>query len=94
MQKIFIGVDISKETLAVCVKSGFETVRESTVDNSPLAIRREMKRIMKEFDACQDGIMVCAEYTGRYIYPLASACSEMMIYLWLEAEVVHGLDEG
>lgn len=84
MQKIFIGVDISKETLAVCVKSGFETVRESTVDNSPSAIRSAMKRIMKEFDACQDGMMVCAEYTGRYIYPLASACSEMMIFLWLE----------
>ena len=29
-------------------------------------------------------VLVCAEYTGRYIYPLTVACQELDIYLWLD----------
>ncbi|MBP5537859.1 MAG: IS110 family transposase, partial [Bacteroidales bacterium] len=29
-------------------------------------------------------VLVCAEYTGRYIYPLTIACQELDVFLWLD----------
>ena len=29
-------------------------------------------------------MLVCAEYTGRYIYPLTCACQDLGIFLWME----------
>lgn len=31
-----------------------------------------------------DEVLVCAEYTGRYIYPLTVACQELNLFLWLD----------
>ena len=31
-----------------------------------------------------DEVLICAEYTGRYIYPLTIACQELDLFLWLD----------
>ena len=31
-----------------------------------------------------DDLIFCAEYTGRYIYPLTVACHEEGVFLWME----------
>ena len=33
---------------------------------------------------CMDEVLLCAEFTGRYIYPLAVACHEEEAFLWME----------
>ena len=38
---------------------------------------------MKALDAAMDEVLICAEYTGRYIYPLTIACQELELFLWL-----------
>jgi hypothetical protein len=30
-------------------------------------------------------VLVCAEYTGKYIYPLVLACHKCRVDLWLES---------
>ena len=39
---------------------------------------------MKALDAAMDEVLICAEYTGRYIYPLTIACQELDLFLWLD----------
>lgn len=84
MQNLFIGVDISKETLSVCVRSVKENMYESSIVNASPAIKKELKSILKSYKESADSLLVCAEYTGRYIYPLISACSELGIFVWME----------
>lgn len=31
-----------------------------------------------------DSVLVCAEYTDRYIYPLTVACQELDVFLWMD----------
>lgn len=31
-----------------------------------------------------DSVLVCAEYTGRYIYPITVACQELDVFLWMD----------
>jgi hypothetical protein len=37
-------------------------------------------------------MLLCAEYTGQYTWPLSCACEEMQVDLWLEnpAQIRHG----
>ena len=39
---------------------------------------------MKVLGASFEDVLVCAEYTGRYIYPLTVACQELDIFLWMD----------
>ena len=84
MQNFFIGIDISKKTLAVCVQSDLKPVRQVEIANTVAAIKKEIRQWMKTFKVDKEGLMICAEYTGRYIYPLAVACDELDVFLWME----------
>jgi transposase len=60
VSRIFIGVDVSKDTLEVAypkTTKGYNTV---TVDNSPLSIWK----LLKTFDKCKHQIIL--EATGTY----------------------------
>ena len=79
-----MGIDISKEKLNICLRKGTQTVREEEIKNTVAAIKKCVKRIEKENGVTKDDMLVCAEFTGRYIYPLACACDEMGLFLWME----------
>ena len=79
-----MGIDISKEKLNICLKKGTQTIREEEINNTVMAIKKCVKRIEKENCVANDDVLVCAEYTGRYIYPLVCACEEMELFLWME----------
>ena len=79
-----MGIDISKEKLNICLKKGTQTIREEEIKNTVMAIKKCVKRIEKENGVDNDDVLVCAEYTGRYIYPLVCACEEMELFLWME----------
>lgn len=84
MKNYQMGIDISKEKLNICLRKGTQTVREEEIKNTVAAIKKCVKRIEKESGVTDDDLLVCAEFTGRYIYPLVCACDEMGLFLWME----------
>ena len=84
MKNYQMGIDISKEKLNICLRKGTQAVREEEIKNTVSAIKRCVKKIEKESGVTYDDLLVCAEFTGRYIYPLVCACDEMGLFLWME----------
>ena len=79
-----MGIDISKEKLNICLRKGTQTIREEEIKNTVAAIKKCVKKIEKENGMANDDMLVCAEFTGRYIYPLVCACDELELFLWME----------
>jgi len=59
-------------------------VLEEECTNDVKAIKKGFKAALKTLGAAVDEVLVCAEYTGRYIYPLTVACQELDIFLWMD----------
>lgn len=53
-------------------------------DNDIKSIRKTMKESFKFLASNPEDMLVCAEYTGRYIYSLTIACHDLNIFLWLD----------
>ena len=84
MKKIYVGIDISKEKCNLCYRNGLEIVLEEEVSNDVRALKKAFKAAFKALGVSFDSVLVCAEYTGRYIYPLTVACQELDIFLWMD----------
>ena len=84
MKNYQMGIDISKEKLNICLRKGTQTIREEEIKNTVAAIKKCVKKIEKENGMANDDMLVCAEFTGRYIYPLVCACDELELFLWME----------
>ena len=84
MKKIYVGIDISKEKCNLCYRSGLEIVREEECPNDVKGLKKAFKAALKVLGASFEDALVCAEYTGRYIYPLTVACQELGIFLWMD----------
>ena len=74
MKKIHVGIDISKEKCNLCYRSGLEIVREEECPNDVKALKKAFKAALKVLGASFEDVLVCTEYTGRYIYPLTVGC--------------------
>ena len=84
MKKIYVGIDISKEKLNLCYRGGLEIVREEECSNEVKALQKAFRSALKTLGAAMGEVLICAEYTGRYIYPLTVACQELDLFLWLD----------
>ena len=94
MKKIVIGIDVSKEKLDFCVKSAEKVIKELVVQNTTKAIGSSLKSIEKEYQLSLSDLLICAEYTGQYIYPLCCVCAELKVDLWLENPAQIKLSSG
>lgn len=81
---MFVGIDISKEKLNLCLRTAREIVCEEEIENTVAVIKRQLKKNLKALETTFDDVLICAEYTGRYIYPLTCGCQELGIFLWME----------
>ena len=84
MKKNVIGVDVSKEKLDFCYLQNEKLVKEWTLSNTTTAIKSSLKSLLKESGLDSSEVLLCAEYTGQYTYPLSCACEELGLGLWLE----------
>jgi len=84
MKKIQVGIDISKEKCNLCYRKGLEIVLEEECPNDVKAIKKTFKASFRTLCVSFAEVLVCAEYTGRYIYPLTVACQELDLFLWLD----------
>jgi len=80
MEKIVIGVDVSKEKLDFCLLENGKILKEWIIANVTETITESLSSL--KIDLQQ--ILVCAEYTGQYTYPLCCACQGTGVDLWLE----------
>lgn len=84
MKKIHVGIDISKEKCNLCYRKGLNVVLEEECANDVKALKKGFKEALKALESNIDEVLVCAEYTGRYIYPLTIACQELDMFLWID----------
>jgi transposase len=84
MKNLVIGIDISKEKLDLCLNSEGKILLEKTIENRTSNILTALRDIRKRYGKDFPKILVCAEYTGQYGYPLACACESLHIDLWME----------
>lgn len=85
MKKFVIGIDISKKTLDWCLLKEKEEVGFHQTSNDMDSVVNKLREVLDK-DAIDVGdVLICAEYTGRYIYPLVMACHKCGVDLWLES---------
>ena len=80
----FIGVDVSKKKLDVCVMFENKVVFEEVVAKHPMAATALIHQLENELGISNAQMLVCAEHTGQYTYPLVCACEATNCKLWLE----------
>ena len=84
MKKIFVGIDISKEKLNVCLMRDMDIIHEDEFENTVKGVQKWLRQMVKTTGCCMNEVMLCAEFTGRYIYPLTVACHDEDAFLWME----------
>ena len=70
----FIGVDVSKKKLDFCVMFEGKVVHEEETANHQSAIMSLLHHLEEDYGIDNTRMLVCAEHTGQYTFPLACAC--------------------
>ncbi|SMD44994.1 Transposase [Aquiflexum balticum DSM 16537] len=81
--KTFIGIDVSKLTLDICLITADGVIEHFKIENKELSIKKFFKNLEKS--CLWEDILVCAEFTGHYSNPLKVFCISQNIALWLES---------
>lgn len=79
----FIGVDVSKSTLDLCLVDPDGEIKNFKIENAPSTLKKFFNGIRENVNI--EKTLVCAEYTGHYSNTLRSYCLSHDIDLWLES---------
>lgn len=82
--KNFIGVDVSKRTLDLCLVTAQGQRSFYQCPNTFDAIAGILKNICSEYGLQKEETLLCAEHTSHYVKHLQQACIVGMLNLWLE----------
>ena len=80
----FIGVDVSKKKLDFCVMFEDKVIHEEVVANQQDSVQALITQLKKDYGIDNTQMLICAERTGQYTYPLMCACEIDNCNLWLE----------
>ena len=84
----FIGNDLGKSTIAVCVLNAQEKiVLEMSIANTKAGMEALLKRLEKLPDFSLNTALFCMEHTGIYCQPLVSFFYPKQADLWLDSAV-------
>lgn len=84
MENYFIGIDVSKKKLDVCLLHQGKVIEEEVVTNDIKAISSCLSGLLEKHGIEPDKVLFCAEHTGLYTYPLSCACEGLGWKLWIE----------
>ncbi|KAA6311627.1 hypothetical protein EZS27_037282, partial [termite gut metagenome] len=76
--------DVSKQSVDVCVLSGDDIFLEKQILGTISEIESFLQSFLKKHSYSTSDVLVCAEYTGKYTYPLCLSCQGVGVGLWLE----------
>ena len=79
-----VGVVVSKNKLDYCLMSNDKVLKQGTIVNETSAIRMTLTLFLREFKLSNEQILICAEHSGQYNYPLIYSCECDRYKLWLE----------
>ncbi|KAA6321256.1 hypothetical protein EZS27_029073 [termite gut metagenome] len=77
-------MDVSKQSVDVCVLLGDDILLEKQISNTISEIESFLQSFLKKNAYSTSDVLVCAEYTGKYTYPLCLSCQRVGVDLWLE----------
>lgn len=84
MKVFYLGVDVSKKKLDLCLRSNGKDILYDVIPNDLSSIKSWLTRTFEKFFLSEDSLVVCAEHTGQYTYPLVCATKSIGVYLCLE----------
>ena len=83
--EVFIGVDVSKETLDFVVLVGEERLLfHLRVSNDKSGIQQFYKKLTKQLGSAKNRFLFCLEHTGIYCNPFLEFASQKAWAVWLE----------
>ncbi|KAA6335459.1 hypothetical protein EZS27_016318 [termite gut metagenome] len=77
-------MDVSKQSVDMCVLWGDDIFLERQISSTISCIESFLQGFLKKHSFSVSDVLVCAEYTGKYTYPLCLACERVGVDLWLE----------
>ncbi|MDR1504492.1 MAG: IS110 family transposase [Prevotella sp.] len=97
-KKYYLGIDVSKKKLDVCLMTEGKIIKEEIVMNHIGAIQLFLEDLFKELSIARKDLFICCEHTGQYTYPLRWVCQEHSLDIWVEnpAQIKHrgGVQRG
>lgn len=96
--KVFIGIDVSKETLDFVPTIEDEALFHEQVSNDKKGISKLYKRLCKAVETSPEQWLFCMEHTGVYCNPMLEFAVEKGLVIWLESaakiKAYHTLERG
>jgi transposase len=80
-----LGIDVSAEKLDAHLLGSDTDLPLGDLPNAEKDIADRLERVFSDNSLDRSSTVICAEYTGHYIYPLAKACTAGGYLLWLES---------
>lgn len=86
MKIFYLGIDVSKEKLDLSLLIDSRVETELIVKNNMKSIKESLLVLLEKYSILksESRLLLCAEYTGPYTYPLCYVCEELRLDLWLE----------
>ena len=81
MKVFYLGVDVSKKKLDLCLRSNGKDILYDVIPNDLSSIKSWLTRTFEKFLLSDDSLVVCAEHTGQYTYPFVCATKSIGVYL-------------
>jgi transposase len=79
----FIGIDVSKKTLALQLRDSHEELQFDEINNKPTSIKKWIKSL-KSFKLDPSKTLVCLEYTGVYSQHALTTFYDQGFCVWIE----------
>lgn len=96
--KVFIGVDVSKETLDFVPTIDGDPLFHEQVSNDKKGINRFYKKLSKSVEISPEQCLFIMEHTGVYCNPLLEFAAGKSLAVWLESaakiKAHHALERG
>lgn len=77
-----IGIDVSKLFLDIALVTQDAEMENFKIENKVSSIKKFFEKLSKRMD--MTNVLICAEHTGHYCYPLRKVCLDKSYSLWLE----------
>lgn len=90
----FVGIDVAKESLDICLSKGNEIVSQLRIENSPKQISSLLKELRKHPEFLLATTLFCMEHTGIYNNHLLDTLHKNKCSLWLESAMQIKLSLG
>ena len=84
---LFIGVDVSKETLDIAIRNESGLVTTEIIANRTKNINQFLKSVLQKYNLRKEDMLICLEHTGIYSLLLLSCASDLGYATWVEDAV-------